>query len=213
MTFAKILSALFLCLTISCAQDDYHPDPPANNDNSGAADDDAPITQADLVGNWSKPCEAAGTAGFRKDALTFDATTVQLQTQVHQGDSSCEGTADLEARANFNYTVPSFDPAANNQIDLVLNHIRAKINSALAVAAANTQNFCGFSDWAIGVEKDVTGRDCIEELPGAGGRFFQIFKFETRDRLFVGQVDSAHDGDTAAERPTALEATPYTRAR
>jgi len=209
MTYTKVLTALVFSLTLACNNNDDNSNTNPGNDNGGTANDI--IEQTDLVGNWNKGCEASGVAGFRNDSLVFDATTVQLVTQVHQSDSTCTGTSDFEARANFNYTVPTFDPAANNNIDLVLNNIRAKFNSPLATNAANAADFCGFDDWAVGVEKDVTGRDCIEELPDSGGQFFQIFKLETEDRLFVGQVDSAHDGESAAERPNALESKPYVR--
>lgn len=211
MAFSKTLTILLLSLTMACANNDDD-DSNSGNDNSGNNDSANDVLEVgDLVGTWEKTCESAGSVGFRRDSLVFDASTVQLIAELHQGDSACEGTSDLRAVAHFNYTVPAFDPAANSQVDLVLNSIRAQFNSNLAVTAANAANFCGYADWAVGVEKDVTGRNCIEELPGAGGNFFQIFHFENESRLFVGQVDSAHDGETAEERPVALEATPYTR--
>lgn len=215
MSLRKILSMFVLIFAVACSSnnDDDNAgssDGSGGTGNDGAATDGA-ITTADLIGTWMKACHSAGTAGFRNETLTFDATTVELGSFLHQSDSTCAGTPDVEARANFAYTVGSFDPVAINPIDMTLNHIRAKVNSNAAALAANTAELCGFTDWAPGVEKDVTGRGCIEQLPGTGGRFYQIFKLETESRLFVGQIDDAHDGETSGERPVALEAEPFTK--
>jgi hypothetical protein len=93
---------------------------------------------------------------------------------------------------------------------MVVNSIRARFNTNEGVALANTTGFCGFRDWSTGVEKEVSGRNCIEGLPSAGQPYYDIFKVQT-PQLFIGQVDQAHGGKTPETRPTQLESTPYTR--
>ena len=91
---------------------------------------------------------------------------------------------------------------------MILTTIKAKVNTPAAQVAANAEELCGFTDWQIGIEKDVTGLNCIENLPSSGGDFFQIF-FLGDDRLFVGEIDDDHSGETADERPETLEAMPF----
>jgi len=206
MNFKKTLLILSLAFAVACNNNDDSSD----SNTGGLATD--PLDMTDLNGSWTKICQAMAPSGFRKDSLVIDATTVQMIAQIYpQADGTCAGTADLEARANLNYTIAAFDPAIHNPVDMSLNQILAKVNSTTAAAIANASSFCGFNDWAVGVDKDVTGRNCVTNLPSAGGAFYQIFKLEDANRLFVGQIDTDHDGTTPAKRPTALEATPYTK--
>jgi len=206
MKFKKIF--LIFSFAVAAACNDY--DDSSDNNSGGLATDVLGIT--DLYGSWTQTCEAIAPTGFRKDSLVIDATTVQMIAQIYpQTGSSCAGTADVEARANLNYVITAFNPAMNNPVDMSLNQILAKVNSVTAAAVANASSFCGFNDWSVGVEKDITGRNCVTNLPSAGGAFYQIFKLEDANRLFVGQIDTDHDGTTTAKRPTALESTPYTK--
>lgn len=221
-TTSKLL-ILFLSATIvSCARDtdprglisppniQQGDDNDGDNDNGGDDDNDV-LDRSDLNGTWVKACESAGTLGFRRNRLTFTNTTVQFRADIHQNDSTCNNTADLEVRSNFTQTTPGFTAGQNSNVDATLQNIKAKFNTNTAATAANVANFCGFSDWAAGVEKDVTGRDCIEDLPDAGERFYQIVRLESESRLFVGQVTDSQDGSSPGDRPTNLESTPYTK--
>jgi hypothetical protein len=216
--FTALLTSAFL---ISCAESDRPkglieaPSTPqsggdSGSDNGGGGSDDS-LDRTDLLGTWTKPCTNMGTVGFRQDSLVIGATTVQIRMDFDQTDSTCRGNPDLEARGNFTYTTPAFQPLVNTNIDLVLKTIKAKIKNTAAVATANAASFCGFNDWAVDVEKDVTGRDCIQDMPAANKNFYQILRLETAHRLFVGALTEAQDGSDPSKRPTNLESVPFTK--
>lgn len=203
----KAFLSLLIFLTLACVDndenDDVSPSPPDPANNAA--------TVPELQGTWAKPCASAGTeGGFSRNSISVQANNIQLQTLVFQNSPTCEGTADLDARAQFTFTVPSFASGQINAIDLIHQQLLAKFNTTQAVAFANVSAFCGFTDWQVGVDKNVAGRNCIANIPAAGQPFYQIFQVNP-SQLFVGQIDSQTNGQTPETRPTKLESTPYNR--
>jgi hypothetical protein len=216
----KILLAILISVTMGCTKNDDDnnnnttaapPAAPAPPNNGGTGNNSgAPVPE--LVGTWVKPCTTGGANGHRRDSLAIDATTFQMMVSYDQADATCAGTPDLEARAVFNYSLPAAYTAGNvNNVDLVLNNVLARVNSTTGAAAANVASLCGFNDWQAGVERDVTGRHCIEDLPDRGRQYYQIFKLQGTNQLFVGNFDSTHNGESPAQRPAELETQPFTK--
>lgn len=203
----KAFLSLIIFLSLACSDNDDNDDAnlnPADPSNNAA-------TVPELQGTWTKPCASAGAeGGFSRNIIAVQANNIQLQALVFQNSSTCEGTADLDARAQFTLTVPSFASGQVNSIDLIHQQLLAKFNTTQAAAFANVSAFCGFTDWQVGVDKNVAGRNCIANIPATGQPFYQIFQVSP-SQLFVGQIDNQTNGQTPETRPTKLESTPYTR--
>lgn len=204
-----LILSLLVVLASACKDNDFTTN---STDNGSNGDQSSPANvPGDLLGSWSKPCASAGAqGGFARNSITVDTQTATFMSQVYQTSSDCSGTPDLESRANFNYTIPTFVAGQKSPINLTMNAINARFNTATAVALANASSFCGFTDWQVSVERNVTGRNCIADLPAAGQPYYHLFQV-TGSQLFIGQIDSAHSGRTPETRPTELESTPYAR--
>jgi hypothetical protein len=76
------------------------------------------------------------------------------------------------------------------------------------VSQYNDDNYCGYSDWEIGVPKDVTGRQCDEddEPINAGDIDYNIIKYDN-GTVWLGFYPQDDDltGTTPANRPTELD--------
>ncbi len=203
----KILLSCLMLLAMACANDDNNNT--ANDVNNGQDNPSAPV--ADLLGTWNKECGSVGTgAGFVRNSLTVEAATVTMFTRIFQDSATCAGTADLETRSELKYQVPTYTAGSVNNIDMTVVSIRARFNRNEAVASANALRFCGFGDWQTGVEKEVSGRNCVATLPAAGQPYYDIFRIQNSE-LFIGQVDAAHDGKSPQTRPVLLESAPFKR--
>ncbi len=186
----------------------------AQNSDNGAAPPgpNNPINRAasapEIIGNWAKPCASGGSAQSSKNTFLVDDQHVQIQTDVYPSNADCTGAADLQSRAQFQYVVNNDKPGQVNAIDMTLQQVLARLNTDKAVAAANIATFCGFKDWKLSVDKDVTGKNCIADIPDANNPYYQIFKVSGTD-LFIGEVNTQHTGRTPESRPTVLETTAY----
>ncbi len=205
-TFKKIsLLTLSGSVLMSCA--------PSNNNNAPVtARPNNPITTVaavpDLLGTWTKPCAGGGTTGTSKNQFVVEADKLQIQDLVFENNRNCSGVADLESHAIFGYSVDQFVAGRINPINLKLQKVLARLNTSRGIAIANTTSFCGEKDWQINTDKDVTGKNCLANVPAVGETYFQIFKVSASE-LFIGEVNTQHTGRTAESRPVVLETTSY----
>lgn len=205
----KLLLSLLVLLSVSCGNNDNNNNQDPVNAPAGDPPNNA-TTVPEIQGSWTKACASIGAEGYRKSSITVRDNTLQLQEVGYQKSSTCEGTSDFDARANFTFTVPNYTTGQTNNMDMVLQQVLMRINSSNGVVYANAANLCGFNDWQINTDKDVTGRNCIFALPKAGEAFYQIFRASPTE-LFVGKLDDQKNGTTPETRPNELEQTPYTR--
>jgi hypothetical protein len=87
---------------------------------------------------------------------------------------------------------------------------------AQAASFWNQIAFCGYSNWAVGVARDVTGKTCDDGsgMPDvyfpAGQTSYDIYRvFDGTELRFGSSSSGSRTSD--ATRPTALANTPYTR--
>lgn len=198
---------LCLVLVSACANDDSVSS--SSGGSGGQSTNPPPV--GDLIGTWNKICgSSVASLEFARSSIIVGATTATMLTQIFQTSSTCAGTPEMETRSSLGYQAPSYVAGAVNFINMVVNSVQVRINTAVAVQAANLASFCGFNDWQLGVEREVAGRTCVSNLPAAGQPYYDIFKIQGGN-LFIGQVDATHDGKRPENRPSELEATPYTR--
>ena len=76
----------------------------------------------------------------------------------------------------------------------------------------NSHHECGYTDWEVGVPKDVTGIACDENhpeehMPAAGIKDYSIYKIEN-DKIYFGDDDiDNHRGETPETRVDTLDMT------
>ena len=143
--------------------------------NTGFAFAKTTITYADLALSGSY------------DEFTDDACTSAIHTSHWTGTSTIAGTTENGetkidiAYATFTSTPLTADNAATN----------------------NSYQYCGFSDWADNVEKNILGAPCQGFAIPEGGRSLDIYKI-TGDTLLFGTNARIGTDVTETDRPTAL---------
>ena len=92
---------------------------------------------------------------------------------------------------------------------------KAVLQDADYISAANDQALCGFTDWAVGVEKDLTGVDCGDGsvMPKAGAMSYDIYQIKDGQLYFGDSSRDGHDGSSPTTRPTKINTDmPYKKA-
>lgn len=83
-----------------------------------------------------------------------------------------------------------------------------KFKSAKSVFENNTKNYCGFSDWQVGVYRDITGKNCKDKpddddqyMPARGDEMEKVFAF--KDNLVYTDLgfDESTPFDPAPDTP------------
>ncbi|MDH5561044.1 MAG: hypothetical protein OEY59_09355 [Deltaproteobacteria bacterium] len=106
----------------------------------------------------------------------------------------------------------SNDTYQAKDIDFTIRGVFLKPIVQDAVTFLNQDSLCGFNDWAIGVEKDISGRSCAfgdqggsEVMPNKGDMMYDIF-VQTNNLLFFGDsYDATNDGSTPETRPQDID--------
>lgn len=205
----KDLSLLLLAVMLSGCMSEV--DLPSSSDLEG--------------GNWYADCEYDGTS-YQTRTTSFVAGSYTHVT-THYSDSSCLQKA-LDLGETGTYTIGGQVPNASRyELDRTLTSLTITPQNSTAVTNYNTSSLCGFSDWAIGVTKNVTGLNCGGDyLPAAGLKYYDVFIIWpysvpatpgypgtgiTAGTLNFGYTDSTNDGSTPAKRPTSLTSPDYHR--
>jgi hypothetical protein len=82
----------------------------------------------------------------------------------------CSGSSDLTQKIGGTFTIGDEVTATLNgsnvtatKIDIKITSAKATVNNSDLLNDFNTRQACGFSNWALGVAKDILGIDCISE--------------------------------------------------
>lgn len=165
---------------------------------------------APLVGGvWLSNCNYDSTAkGVLFDGLEFNDAVIYFT------DNSCSTVTYIEERIGT-YSVSAADQsppqlfAAGDYDKIVEDYAITPVTSAAAVSM-NSSSKCGFTNWASGTLKVVTGHDCGSGVLAAGVAEYDRYSYALADfsalgrqagDLLFGYFDSAHDGTTPAKRP------------
>jgi hypothetical protein len=90
------------------------------------------------------------------------------------------------------------------KLDISFNSFRSKPLTATEATFVNQNQYCDFTDWAAGVEKDVLGRNCINfSIPG-GGKSLDLYQVAGTVLTF-GKGAKIAAQLTEADRPTQLD--------
>ena len=167
-------------------------------------EDDEDSEATFLEGTWLGPCEDYSEDGteFGQSTVTFAGATVISVNRTYNS-TTCEGDTYTSVQtAKSNLVVGDEVVLASGEtvtkISFEFSEIRIRYNVQSEVAGYNATSECGFTDWEVGVEKDILscnlGTDTIAlDIALVDG-----------DKLYFGEyVESGY--------PTALEADSQTR--
>jgi hypothetical protein len=178
-------------------------------DGGGGGIDAAPTPA--IEGTWVQACTQMGTA-------TFTIASGMMTSHVASfTDAACATESlDIDLTSTYALPGPATAPAGAKKIDVTTESITFTPKAAATVAQLNAGMVCGFTDWALGTAKDVTGKNCppLGMLPTQGTVAYNIYfvdKTATPETLQLGMLTMTEDGTTDAKRPTTLSATKLTK--
>lgn len=175
-------------------------------DFGNAGDSSTADNPTELEGTWVSPCyadvskiESAVTAmAFTGQSFVYSGTFFSGYNCI---PSVIYGKMTIYGRFALGETVPAIYPT--KKIDNTITSVSYTPLSDSIANAFNQSHTCGFDDWIINVEKDITGRGC-SAYGTVGTRYFNIFGLDwSRLVLFLGDGDIL-GATNEAQRPTGL---------
>lgn len=166
------------------------------------------LAAPELDGVWRQDCRGAHQREefFQGESATF--------TERNFSDLICSRAA-IESISRGTIVLGDFLPNGARQIDFVFTSVHMKPSTEQIAEHYRTRRICGYRDWAVGVEREVTGRECdffglgsVVRVPAAGSRKFGIVKIEA-EALYFGELSLDRDGSTPEKRPLVLDLRPY----
>lgn len=160
-----------------------------------------------VQGSWQGPCMSSIGNEHMISGMTvatFSSSELIL-TGSNFASKDCSGMETGKLTGSFAYEIstPSeIDPNIFN-LNVSLRSLSQVFYDQDEANAANSMSYCGFTDWIVGVEKDITGLACTSGMGSPGKTIFSIIKvFDNQIQL--GESDSSHDGSTPELRHVLL---------
>ncbi len=195
--FLFLFAALFLLA--ACSDDEE-----ASQTITGASG-----TAVALNGSWSEGCVADGTQSDKETAV-ISGTTFTGTGSTYFTNTTCAGSPELNSSFGGTFTMGSEVEATLAGATVTatkstgtITTAKMTVNDADTVVLSNLVENCGYSDWAVGVAKDVLGTECF---PTAYLSFKEIDYIDdtvTPHRWHSGDEDT----EGADGYPTELETT------
>jgi hypothetical protein len=196
MIKALMIGALTLALGCANSNDSS----PASGE--GAQSETLPVLTS-MLGTWSQTCQANSNYS-QKSSLKIDATNIEVTGQVFVNDNVCTTAPYAVSRYIMAYSFGNLVAGTNN-VDYATVGVKMRYGNAVAVSGANASAYCGFTDWQLNVEKDISGLSCTGiNQDAVGSHHYSIFKIQNGN-LYLGQTDATHDGNSVAARPTNFD--------
>lgn len=158
-----------------------------------------------LQGVWRQDCTNRASR-----AENFQADKVVL-TESFFNDDKCASDF-LHFINEGTFMLP-----ASGQMDFQFTSVRLKITDESLVKNLNSRSVCGFQDWKLNEEKEISGRLCEifiigspQKIPTVGDMRYGIYRLDN-DRLYFGKLTRDENAMTPEKRPTNYDPRFYTR--
>ena len=141
-----IILILFLSFTIySCAK---------KSDTSSTT-----TTNTELEGTWQTSCHSSGSS-YRVKKLTVSGTNFTNTNEYHS-DSSCDTDDDKWSNewGSLNIGAPRSD-GSGYRFTLTLTDITYTPQTSAVTSSANTDSWCGETDWVLNTAQSAAGKTC-----------------------------------------------------
>lgn len=157
----------------------------------------------ELLGTWVQPCRQKAV---RTEAFT--ETTASL-SEVYYADTQC-------AQELLTFKNEGDVTAGNGQMDFRFTKVSVTLLHTAFVDDYNSRSVCGFEDWQVGVEKDITGLSCAlftakpMRTPREGDMRYGIYMIQD-NRLYLGKLTYLRNALTPENRPNEFDVRYYIR--
>ena len=172
-----VLVILFLSLTLfSCAK---------------KSDTSSSTTTTELEGVWKTSCYIdSDNLSYYITTISVTGTNLEIKDEVHS-DSSCN-TDDGILASNFSSLSIGEERtyssgSTGHRFTMNLDSIKYTPETTAAVISLLTDRTCGYGDWALNTEKDITGNTCgSTTIPSANTTFLSQYKLVVNN-LYLGE--------------------------
>ena len=154
---------------------------------------------ADLDGTWQTACYEKTQTTLHYDALALTGTFTEFS------DDACTDAIHISEWTGTATVGDQLD-SGGTQLDLAFATFTSTPLTAENAETNNGYVYCGFTDWAANVEKDILGADCYGFSIPEGGMSLDIYEVDG-DSLRFGVGAVIGTDLTEADRPTKLDDT------
>lgn len=181
--------------------------PTAGEPTTGGGSTSVPEAIA-IEDQWTSTCGDATLFGLSEDSqMKVGADSFSRVTRYHT-TGTCSAEA-IRLEQTGTYSQGADVQTGVKSIDFTVDHVQVTALNKAGADILRLANFCGISQWKVGVAQDVTSQSgserCVPKLPQT---IYQIYSVEG-DNLFLGKGD---DLTVPEKRPGELDRTKiYTR--
>lgn len=160
-----------------------------------------------IVGTWQTPFQELEDNVFYQLTRDFKADgtfTQKLQVELHHPLFPTPLVTVIEELNSYEIGDATGTEGATEINETLIKSFET-IKTQAWVDQHNQERYCGYSDWQLGVKKDITGRDCNGNVHNMGDRQFDLFKISGNTINFA--IKPWHDaaiGSTPESRPPVL---------
>ena len=163
------------------------------------------MAHSQLEGRWTQPCQLQTTREewFRGPFVTL--------TENYNYRSDC--SEPLMIMKNYG----RYKTGGTKHIDFEFARVTITLKHDLMLQDFSSRQVCGFTDWKLEEERDVTGLRCAiitgaKPLPMAsrGSRRYGIYKIEG-DLLYFGRLEPGYDALSPESRPVTFDPRYYVK--
>ncbi len=158
--------------------------------------------RSDLEGSWAGPCFPTSATQSAQTRIVYN--DLQLTGTYHEfSDSACaveRHTSTWTGQASGGEELT----AGVRKLDLAFASFRSKPLTAAEADFVNQGQYCGITDWAANVERDILGKACYNFTIPVGGKSLDIYS-RTGTMLRFGKGSKILASPTEADRPTELD--------
>lgn len=178
-----------------------------SDSTSGGADavGASEVAGKDLDGTWETACTLLPTQMIYARTRLVYANLKLTGTYSDYADAACTQGLGVSTWTG-GATVPTPGGAGTTPLNLAFESYEYKPLNAQAATTNNTYMYCGLTDWAAGVQRNVMDRPCYGFAIPTGGKSLDIYKTDGKTLKF-GQGSKIGVNPSESERPTAIDDT------
>ncbi|MCX6130996.1 MAG: hypothetical protein NTX25_18300 [Proteobacteria bacterium] len=157
-------------------------------------------------GKWKMPCIMDGDERLLITYEISKKSMIYSSEEFSKSDDNClKSLKSVVAKGDFNLGKNIPEKTGVQEFDYTASSYLLTLHDASLVTSFNQNLFCGFSDWKIEVEKDLSKSECFMSKTQ-----YSLIKVES-NKLFWGRTTDQLDESTAAKRPTEIEAAVFAK--
>ena len=164
----------------------------------------ASLVAGNLEGQWEGKC-LKFDQGYAKTVSTVSGANVVSSEEIFMDKACNQSAAVVKIAATYQEGAESKVVKGATEIDSTLSKISFTATDERVAGYFNSVQFCGFSDWKAGEEKDITALTCEQtQMPKSGDRYYNIYSVN-ESTLMMGKTTQEFDASSPEKRPQELD--------